>query len=239
MLHAYENAADAFTSTADERALEPDGWWIKRVADTTGLSIAFGVFDGTSLEGTVALEFNAKPKTRHKALVIGMYVMPSSRGKGAARLLLQAALVHCVARQTTTSGPSHSHRWERPGSGAVRIHGLQAIRPRAHRHLNPGGLSGQAPHVASACRSSECGRALRSTRAPTAMIPGTLFGTPRLRTAMTPIPRFAGSPEFPLRVDPSGPLRLMTFLRATERNEGLDSVDFDHVSFVTLTSKTR
>jgi ribosomal protein S18 acetylase RimI-like enzyme len=100
MLHAYENAADAFTSTAAERAQEPERWWIKRVADTAGLSIAFGVFDGTSLEGTVALEFNAKPKTRHKALVIGMYVMPSSRGKGAARLLLQAALAHCVARQT-------------------------------------------------------------------------------------------------------------------------------------------
>jgi hypothetical protein len=32
---------------------------------------------------------------------------------------------------------------------------------------------------------------------------------------------------------------LMTFLLATERNNGLDSVDSGHVSFVTLTSKTR
>jgi ribosomal protein S18 acetylase RimI-like enzyme len=38
--------------------------------------------------------------TGHAFRVDHRYVMPSSRGKGAARLLLQAALAHCVARQT-------------------------------------------------------------------------------------------------------------------------------------------
>ena len=37
--------------------------------------VAFGDFEGSSLVGTVALEFSAKPKTKHKALVIGMYVL--------------------------------------------------------------------------------------------------------------------------------------------------------------------
>ncbi len=98
MLHAYENAADAFTSTPEERASEPDAWWVRRVADPQGMTIAFGAIEGTDLVGTVALEFSAKPKTRHKALVVGMYVLPAWRSKGVGRGLLQAAIGHCVAR---------------------------------------------------------------------------------------------------------------------------------------------
>ncbi len=92
MLQAYELAADAFTSTAAERADEPESFWVKRIADPAGLSAAFGAFDGGQLVGTVALEFSAKPKTRHKALLIGMYVAPQARGTAAARELLAAAL---------------------------------------------------------------------------------------------------------------------------------------------------
>ena len=98
MLHAYEHAADAFTSTPEERAREPDEWWIRRIAHPEGISVAFGDFDGESLVGTVALEFSAKPKTRHKALVVGMYVLPACRGKGTARALMQAAIRHCSER---------------------------------------------------------------------------------------------------------------------------------------------
>jgi hypothetical protein len=64
MLQAYELAADAFTSTAQERAMEPDSWWAKRIADPQGRSVAFGAFEATELVGTVALEFSGKPKTR-------------------------------------------------------------------------------------------------------------------------------------------------------------------------------
>jgi ribosomal protein S18 acetylase RimI-like enzyme len=98
MLEAYEQAADAFTSTAEERAREPLSWWEKRIASADGLSESFGAFDNASLVGTVALEYSAKPKTRHSALVIGMYVRPAHRGSGAARALMQAAIVAAVAR---------------------------------------------------------------------------------------------------------------------------------------------
>ena len=98
MLHAYEHAADAFTSTPEERAREPDEWWIKRIADPEGMTVAFGDFEGESLVGTVALEFSAKLKTKHKALVVGMYVMPPARGNGSARALLQAAIQFCRKR---------------------------------------------------------------------------------------------------------------------------------------------
>jgi ribosomal protein S18 acetylase RimI-like enzyme len=98
MLHAYEHAADAFTSTPEERAKEPDEWWIKRIAHPEGMTVAFGDFEGESLVGTVALEFSAKPKTKHKALVVGMYVLPLSRGNGSGRALLQAAIHFCMER---------------------------------------------------------------------------------------------------------------------------------------------
>lgn len=98
MLHAYEHAADAFTSTADERAKEPASWWVQRIADSAGLGVAFGAFEGPDLVGTVALEFSGKPKTRHKALVIGVYVLPALRGRGVARALMEAAIAHVKAR---------------------------------------------------------------------------------------------------------------------------------------------
>jgi len=59
MLHAYAAAADAFTSTPEERAAEPDSWWIKRIADPDGLSVALGAFHDGALVGTVTIEFSA------------------------------------------------------------------------------------------------------------------------------------------------------------------------------------
>jgi GNAT superfamily N-acetyltransferase len=100
MLEAYELAADAFTSTAEERAAEPEAFWIKRIADLSGLTAAFGAFERQELIGTVALEFAAKPKTKHKALVIGMYVTPAARGSGAGRALLMAAIEHARIRES-------------------------------------------------------------------------------------------------------------------------------------------
>jgi ribosomal protein S18 acetylase RimI-like enzyme len=98
MLHAYESAADAFTSTADERAAQPKAWWEKRIADASGMSVALGAFQATELVGTVALEFSSKPKTRHKAHLIGMFVHERARGLGAGAALLRAALLEASAR---------------------------------------------------------------------------------------------------------------------------------------------
>jgi RimJ/RimL family protein N-acetyltransferase len=101
MLQAYEFAADAFTSTVAERRAEPESFWAKRIADPSGMSAAFGAFEGQELVGTVALEFSAKPKTKHKALVIGMYVAPVARGAGAGRALLEVAIDYVRAREGT------------------------------------------------------------------------------------------------------------------------------------------
>jgi RimJ/RimL family protein N-acetyltransferase len=98
MLEAYAQAPDAFTSTAEERAAEPESYWLARIADPAGLGVAFGAYVDRQLVGTVALEFSRKPKTRHKALVIGMYVKPGARGAGVGGTLLQALLAHAAAR---------------------------------------------------------------------------------------------------------------------------------------------
>jgi len=98
MLYAYAAAPDAFVSTAEERAAEPESWWLRRAVDPTCLSVAFGAFHEGSLVGTVTLEFSAKPKTRHKAHLIGMFVDESCRGLGAGAALIHAALVCARSR---------------------------------------------------------------------------------------------------------------------------------------------
>lgn len=98
MLHAYAVAADAFTSTPEERAAEPESWWVQRIADARGLSQAFGAFHAGELVGTVTIEFTTKPKSMHKAHVIGMFVNEAARGQGAARALLNAALAAARSR---------------------------------------------------------------------------------------------------------------------------------------------
>lgn len=98
MLHAYAATPDAFTSTAEERAALPDGWWMQRLADPKGLSVALGARHEDRLVGTTTIEFSARRKTQHKAHLIGMFVHASCRGLGAGRQLVEAALAVARAR---------------------------------------------------------------------------------------------------------------------------------------------
>jgi ribosomal protein S18 acetylase RimI-like enzyme len=50
------------------------------------------------LVGAVALKVSAKPKTRHKAPVNGMFVSPSARRCGAGKALLATAMAHAPVR---------------------------------------------------------------------------------------------------------------------------------------------
>jgi len=73
-------------------------WWVKRIGSVSGLACSFGAWEGTQLVGTVALQYSAKPKTRHAALVLGMYVKPGLRGQGIGGLLMRAAIESAAAR---------------------------------------------------------------------------------------------------------------------------------------------
>jgi GNAT superfamily N-acetyltransferase len=140
MLHAYEHAADAFTSTPEERSREPDTWWVKRIADPEAMTISFGAVAGTELVGTVALEFSAKPKIKHKALVVGMYVMPAWRGKGLARGLLQAAIEHCVARGNIGAMQLEYTEGNEPAARLYREHGFVQFGLEPMAILTPSGF---------------------------------------------------------------------------------------------------
>ena len=98
MLEAFEQAADAFTTTAAERRAEPEAWWISRIGSAVGLASSFGAWDGGNLVGCVALAYSGKPKTRHSACVLGMYVRPAYRSKGVGRMLMDAAIHAALAR---------------------------------------------------------------------------------------------------------------------------------------------
>ena len=98
LLEAYASSPDAFTSTPDERALEPESWWMKRLDVHLGESLVIGAFAKGALVGTVALEFSARTKTRHKAQVMAMYVQAASRGQGIARRLLECLMWHAQNR---------------------------------------------------------------------------------------------------------------------------------------------
>jgi ribosomal protein S18 acetylase RimI-like enzyme len=98
MLEAYAAEADAFTSTPQERAAEPDAWWARRLADPAGLTACLGAFHQGQLAGTVTLEFSARSRTLHKGHLAAMYVKPGARGAGLGRQLVQAAITHARAR---------------------------------------------------------------------------------------------------------------------------------------------
>lgn len=127
MLRAYADDAEAFTSTPEERAAHSEAWWVQRIAHDQGLGVAFGAFDDDRLVGTVALEFSTRTKTRHKGLVIGMFVEPQARGRGLAGALMAAAIAHAQARPglrlltlTATEGNEAALR-------VYRAHGFQAF----------------------------------------------------------------------------------------------------------------
>lgn len=98
MLEGHELAADAFTTTASERAAEPLEWWLRRIGGPGLMGQAFGAFDAGRLVGSVSVEYAAKAKTRHQALVVGMYVRPAQRGRGAGAALIRAVIDDARAR---------------------------------------------------------------------------------------------------------------------------------------------
>jgi ribosomal protein S18 acetylase RimI-like enzyme len=123
MLEAYVLAADAFTSTADERSLETEAWWVERIAAANGLRVAFCAEDGSQMLGTVALEYASSPKVRHSAALIGMYVREHARGRGVGRALVDAALADAA---------------QRPGVEVLRLTVTEGNQPAIHLYQQAG-----------------------------------------------------------------------------------------------------
>jgi ribosomal protein S18 acetylase RimI-like enzyme len=143
MLQAYELAPNAFTSTAQERAAEPESFWVRRLADPAGLTAAFGAFEGDDLVGSVTLEFSSKPKTRHKAHVIGMYVATAARGTGAGRALLEALIAYAQGRKHVQMLTLTVTEGNEPALRLYRSFGFQAFGVEPMAILTPEGFRGK------------------------------------------------------------------------------------------------
>lgn len=98
MLHGYLHEPDAFTAEPGERAGLPLSWWEQRIEGPQQSTITFGTFCKGELVGCVGLEFSSRPKTRHKAHLIGMYLLEAWRGKGLGRQLVELALGYANQR---------------------------------------------------------------------------------------------------------------------------------------------
>lgn len=90
-LEGLKESPTAFGSSYAEEVKRPLSHSRERIGPSSGKRI-FGALENGRLIGIVALVRKEGRKERHKASIFGMYVTPSSRRKGVARKLLEAAI---------------------------------------------------------------------------------------------------------------------------------------------------
>src|SRR5690606_8500432 len=90
-LEALRTVPTAFGSSYEDDARLPLSEFAKRV-EVSESSAIYGAFEGGALVGSVGLYQEGGTKERHKAVLVGMYVAPAARRRGAARRLVKAVL---------------------------------------------------------------------------------------------------------------------------------------------------
>ena len=73
-LRSFREHPEAFTTSFEELLAQPLADTEKRLRDPNAMF--WGAFDRGELCGYVGLEREARAKARHKATLVGMYVMP-------------------------------------------------------------------------------------------------------------------------------------------------------------------
>ena len=102
MLEAYERHAEAFSSSAAERAALPLAWWQARLAGGDNApQRVIGAWRGDRLAGVAGLSFETGEKLRHKATLFGMAVAEDFRRQGIGEALVQAVLAEAQAHPGT------------------------------------------------------------------------------------------------------------------------------------------
>lgn len=89
-LRALKEHPEAYGSAFEEE----EQWPLEQTVQglTQPSSSAFGAFAGTDLVGIASLARNMRAKTRHRAMLTGMYVAPEVRGRGVGLALMDAVL---------------------------------------------------------------------------------------------------------------------------------------------------
>jgi len=95
---------------------------VTQILDDRDLQAIFGAFNRTDLVGMLGLFRMNRIKTRHKAMIWGMYVKPNERNRGAGGALLTAAIEHArgwgvdqVQLSVTDAAPAARHLYESHG----------------------------------------------------------------------------------------------------------------------------
>ncbi len=87
-LRALREHPEAFGSSLDDEQPLPLEQVARRLDDTSGNSVSFGAWLDGQLVGIVSLFRSPRLKTRHKAILGGMYVSPEARGNSIGKALL-------------------------------------------------------------------------------------------------------------------------------------------------------
>ena len=90
-LRGFREHPDAFTSSFEEEETRPLAWSASRLAASADRPHDFflGAFKNDALAGAVGLQGRYRPKERHNASLIGIYVAPELAGQGAGRALVR------------------------------------------------------------------------------------------------------------------------------------------------------
>ena len=100
MLEGYALHPVAFTASVSERDPFPMTWWEGRVKDgDEAEEIVVGAFDEDRLVGVAGVRFEQRPKTRHRAMLYGMYVHADYANQGIGRRLIGAVLNEAGKRE--------------------------------------------------------------------------------------------------------------------------------------------
>ncbi len=95
-IEMLNDSPDAFLTTPDEYALRPREFELRRLRDNN-LSdnvLFIGAFEGDTLLGSMGIVRQIRPKKRHIATIVAVYVTPSAREKGIGGKLLDKLIKH-------------------------------------------------------------------------------------------------------------------------------------------------
>lgn len=98
-LAALADSPEAFTASVEEEVALSDAEMLARAVPQPP-SVFFGAFAGTELAGIAGYIANARPKTRHKATMVAVYVAPRWRAAKLGLGLVEAVIDHAAALRT-------------------------------------------------------------------------------------------------------------------------------------------